>query len=134
MADGLRLVIRTPHDTVLDERVDAARVPTSSGHVGLRPRQEGFLVVVDPGLVILTVGPARRFAATAGGLLEGARDVAVLATPFAVVGDRGADVLSALDRAYGAPDGELEARRQLEELEQRIVQELRPHQRMSGGG
>lgn len=135
MADGLRMVIRTPHDTVLDELVDAARVPTSTGQVGLRPRQEPSLMVVDPGLVVLTIGTVHKFAATAGGLLESDRDLVVLATPFAVVGDHGSDVLSALDRAYDTPDGELNARRRLGELERRIVEELRPpHQRMSGGG
>jgi len=124
--DTLRLVIRTPHAAVVDRDVDAARVPTRTGQVGLRPRQEPFVTVVEPGLVIVDAAAGRGFAATAGGLLRADRDGALLATPFAVTGATGAEVLEALDTALTAPDSELVTRRRMALLEQRIVQELDP--------
>jgi F0F1-type ATP synthase epsilon subunit len=125
MPERLRWVIRTPHGVVLDQAVEAVRVPTESGQVGLRPREETLALVVEPGLVVFRSGAALRFAATAGGLLEGDRETATLYTPFAVAGDRGEEVLSALDRALATPDSELQARSRFGRLEQRIVQELR---------
>jgi F0F1-type ATP synthase epsilon subunit len=125
VADRLSLVIRTPHEVVLDAQVRSARVPAASGHVGLRPREEPFVLVVEPGLVLLRIDASERFAATAGGLLDVGRERSVLYTPFAVVGERDADVLAALDRALATPDSELAARRRLGELEQHILQELR---------
>lgn len=125
MHDRLRLVIRTPHEVVFDARVRSARVPTATGQVGLRPRGEPLILVVEPGLVLVRTDASVRFAATAGGLLDGDRDTSVLYTPFAVVGDAEGDVLAALDRALAAPDSELALRRRLGELEQRIVHELR---------
>jgi F0F1-type ATP synthase epsilon subunit len=121
----LQLVIRTPHEIVLDERLRAARVPAASGQVGLRPREEPFLLVVEPGLILLRGDEGLRFAATSGGLLDCGRERSVLLTPFAVVGERDTDVLAALDRALATPDSELAARRRLNELEQRIVKEIR---------
>lgn len=118
-------MIRTPHDVILDEPARAVRLPAVSGHVGLRPREEPFLLAVEPGLVIVRLEHGERQAATAGGLLDGARDQAVLYTPFAVIGDRAEDVLARLDEALATPDGELSARRRLGELEQHIVHKLR---------
>lgn len=125
MTERLQFVLRTPHEVVLEVSADSVRVSTASGQVGLRPRQEPLLLAVEAGLVIVHEGPSTCFAATAGGLLDGDRERAVLLSPFAVVGDRAADVLEALDRALATPDGELAARRRLGELEQRIVGELR---------
>lgn len=125
MIERLRLVIRTPHEIVLDSRVRAARFPTESGQVGLRPREEPFVLVVEPGLCIIRRDGGVSFAATAGGLLDGDRESATFYTPFAVAGDRGEELLATLDRALATPDSELAARRRLGELEQHIVQELR---------
>lgn len=125
MADRLHVLIRTPHETVVDAMVTAARMPTPTGQVGLRPRMEPLVLVVEPGIVILRMDDGLRYAATAGGLLEGDREQAALYTPFAAQGDRDTDVLAALDRALAMPDSELAARRRLGELEQRIVQEVR---------
>jgi len=121
----LHFRIQTPHARVFDGALRAARVPTETGQVGLRPRQEPSILVVEPGLVLLFEDGRSWFAATAGGLLEVRRQESVLFTPFAVAGDDGAAVLAALDRALAAPDAELAARRRLGELEQRIVQEVR---------
>lgn len=129
MADMLRMVIRTPHAALVELDVDAARVPTRTGQVGLRPRQEPFITVVEPGLVILGSGSDGRYAATAGGLLRADRTTALLATPFAVTGTTGAEVLQALDAAVAAPDSELVTRRRMALLEQRIVRELDPTRR-----
>lgn len=131
MADRLRLVIRTPHEVPFDDRVRAARVPTETGQVGLRPRGEPLILVVEPGLVVVHLDGAPRFAATAGGLLESDRDQCTIYTPFAVIGSED-EVLAALERALATPDSELVARRKLGELEQRIVQELRPSRRTPG--
>lgn len=129
MADMLRLVIRTPHAAVVDRDVEAARVPTRTGQLGLRPRQEPFITVVESGLVIFDAGTGRAFAATAGGLLRADHDTAVLATPFAVTGSTGDEVLRALDAAVSAPDSELVTRGRMALLEQRIVRELDPSHR-----
>jgi len=125
MVERLRFVIRTPHGAVFDEDVRAARVPTETGQVGLRPREEPLVLVVEPGLVVLRLDGALRFAATAGGLLEGDRWRSILYSAFAVAGSVDTEVLAALDRSLAAPDRELLARRRLAELEQRIAQELR---------
>lgn len=125
MTRRLRLELRTPRGAVLDEEVRAVRVPTESGHVGLRPREEPLSLAVEPGLILLRSDGGLRFAATAGGLVEATRDRVILYTPFAVVGQAEAEVLAALDRVVATPDAELSARRRLGELERRIVQELR---------
>lgn len=125
MTELLRLVIATPHAVVLDARVRGARVPTETGLVGLRPGGEPLLLVVEPGLIMLREDGARSYAATAGGLFERSRSQGVLYTPFAVVGKTAEEVLAALDRALATPDGEVALRRQLGELEERIVRRLR---------
>lgn len=125
MAESFELAIRTPHAAVFDERVRAARVPTETGQVGLRPRGEPVVLAVEPGLVVLRLAAGLRFAATAGGLLVSDRKRCELYTPFAVVGSSEEEMLDVLERMRSTPDSELLARRQLGELEQRIVQELR---------
>jgi len=121
----LGFVIRTPHEVLVQAEVLALRVPTETGQVGLRPHEEPFVVVVEPGLLVLRDAARVRFAATAGGLLECDREQALLYTPFAVLGDAEDEVLRALDAALATPSSELEARRRLDEIERRIVQELR---------
>lgn len=125
MAEGLRLVIRTPTEVVLDRQLRSARVPTATGQAGLRPRAEPLLTAVEPGLILVHADGGTSFAATAGGLLQGERELATLYTPFAVVGEHEQEVLAELDRMLSTPDSELAARRRLGELEERIVQELR---------
>ncbi|NOJ77209.1 hypothetical protein [Myxococcus xanthus] len=125
MGEGLRFVIRTPREVVVDARVRSVRLPTESGHVGLRPREEAFASVVEPGLCLLRMDEGVRFAATAGGLLDAAGETGILYTPFAVAGERGEDVLASLSQALATPDSELSMRRRLGELEQRIARELR---------
>lgn len=124
MSESLRFMIRTPHESILDGNVQSVRIPTETGQVGLRPRQEPLLLAVEPGLLLLRSDSAPRFAATAGGLLRCDRRQCLLYTPFAVLGDDEAEVLAALSRALATPDSELLARRQLGELEHRIVEEL----------
>lgn len=125
---GLRVIVRTPHGVVVDEPVRSARVPTTTGQVGLRPRGEPLSLVVESGLLVLrTHGPAVRFVSTAGGLLEADRARCTIFTPFAATGDDDDEVLAALERALAAPSGELVARRRLGELERRIANELTGH-------
>ena len=125
MASLLDFVIRTPHQVAYEAQVSSARVPTESGQVGLRAREEPLVLVVEPGLVVLRLDRRLEFAATAGGLLEADRATAILYTPFATTGALEDEVLAALDRALATPDSELAARRKLAELEQHIVQQLR---------
>ena len=125
MPEQLQLVIRTPHAVLVDQSVRAARVPTETGQVGLRPHQEPFVLVVQPGLCIMMREQGMGFVATAGGLLDADRKVSVLYTPFAVAGDRGDEVLAALERVLATPDSELLARRRLAELEQQIARQFR---------
>jgi F0F1-type ATP synthase epsilon subunit len=122
----LRFVIRTPHEIVLDRTVGSARIPTEGGQVGLRPRQEGVVFPVSPGLVVLRAEGGVAFAATAGGLLEADRESALLYTPFGVTGTDRASVLDALERILTTPDSEIAVRRRLLELERRIVREVHP--------
>lgn len=133
----LTLAIRTPHEVVFEGAVTRARVPTGTGQVGLRPRNEPAVLVIEPGLLLLgPAGAGPSFAATAGGLLELDRGRATLFTPFAVVGASATEVADALDRALATPDSELAARRRLGELEQRIVRELKgkPGRATAGSG
>ena len=125
MAEQLHLVIRTPRGAVFDGPVRSVRLPTESGQVGLRARQEPLVLAVEPGLLVLHADQATLFAATAGGLLEGAREQSSLYPPFAVVGAAGSEVLDALDHALATPDAELAARRRLDEIERRILRQLR---------
>ncbi|HEX7785395.1 MAG TPA: hypothetical protein VF653_04170 [Methylomirabilota bacterium] len=134
MLEGIRLVVRTPHEVVFDDRVRSARVPTETGQVGLRPRGEPLVLVIEPGLVLLRGDAALRFGATVGGLLESSHERCTLYTPAAVVGASEDEVLGALERLLSAPDPELAARRQLVELEQRIVQQLRESPRLTRTG
>jgi F0F1-type ATP synthase epsilon subunit len=126
MAEGLlHLTVRTPHAVVLEARLDSLRVPTESGQVGLRPRAERSLLVVEPGLVVAHRGTSPRFLATAGGLLHHRGTEATLFTPIAVVGEGAEEVLQAMERAQAEPDEDREVRHQLGRLEQRILDELR---------
>lgn len=125
MPESLQLTIRTPHERVVQQRVAAARVPTETGLVGLRPHQEPLVLAVEPGLIIMRAASGdESFAATAGGLLESGRGECTLYTPFAVVSDSEEEMRGVLERMLSTPPSELLARRRLEELEQRIVGEL----------
>lgn len=123
MADLLELIIRTPREVALDERVSSVRVPSETGQLGIRPRGEPFLTAVEPGLVVFRVGAELRVAGTVGGLLMSDRERCELLTPFAVVGTED-EVIRALEEQGRDPEPELEARRRLGELEQRIVREI----------
>jgi F0F1-type ATP synthase epsilon subunit len=122
----LHVLVRTPQAVVLEARARTLRVPSPTGQVGLRPREESLALVVEPGLILVETGSGKLFVASAGGLLEADRHDATLYTPYAVVGGTPAEVLRALEQASQAPDGELRARQRLAELEQRIVHELKP--------
>ncbi|MFO0749627.1 MAG: hypothetical protein U1F43_28750 [Myxococcota bacterium] len=124
-----RLVVRvwTPHEAILSEPARSLRVPTETGQVGLRPRGEALVLVVEPGLVVLATDTGPRYVASAGGLLESDGATCTLYTPFAAAGAAD-EVLAALERRLATPDSELAARRALGELEQRIVHELRQRQ------
>lgn len=121
---ALRVTIRTPREIVVDQDVAAVRVPTKTGHVGLRPRGEPSVLAVEAGLVLLRLPGGMRYAGTAGGLLHTSSETASLLTPLAVVGDDVESVSRQLDELLSAPSEEMEARRTLGKLETRIRQEL----------
>ncbi|MEZ6133365.1 MAG: hypothetical protein R3C53_00505 [Pirellulaceae bacterium] len=121
---ALRVTIRTPRETILDQDVAALRVPTKTGHVGLRPRGEPTVLAVEAGLVLLRTVAGMRYAGTAGGLLHANSEAASLLTPLAVVGDNVESVSRQLDALLSEPSEEMEARRTLGRLETRIRHEL----------
>lgn len=127
MTEPYTCTIRTPQATVFEGAVLGLRVPTETGLVGLRPRGEPLVLAVAPGLVLLRTPVGERFAATAGGLLANDRVSATLMTPFAVVGTSEDEMLAALAEMLASPGSDLVARRQMLELEQRILRELREH-------
>lgn len=124
-ARRLRLTVRTPHGVVVDEDVESARLRAADGQVGLRPDQEPLALVFEPGLLTWKTASGMRFGATAGGLLEADREHALLLTPYCVAGVSGDAVRSALDHALAEPDSDAAVRKQLGDLEQRILGELR---------
>jgi F0F1-type ATP synthase epsilon subunit len=123
--ETLRLVVRTPQGGVFDERVTSLRVPSDTGQVGLRPRSEPAVLVVEPGLVLAAMTGGLRFIATAGGLLRCDEKEAVLLTPLAVVGKSAEAVGAELEEVMGKPSPDLELRGVLQRLETGILQELR---------
>ncbi len=135
MADEtLRLVVRTPQGGVFDERVTSLRVPSDTGQVGLRPRSEPAVLVVEPGLVLAASSDGLRIVATTGGLLRCDGEEAVLLTPLAVVGESAEAVRTELQKALGAPRADLELRAVLQRLETGILEELRRAEPAAGRG
>lgn len=120
----LRFSIRTPRQTIFDQDVVALRVPTKTGHVGLRPRCEPIVLAVEAGLVLLRAEPGTIYAGTAGGLLHANGQSASLLTPLAVVGDDVQSVSTQLNVLLSEPNEEMEVRRTLGRLEKRILREL----------
>lgn len=131
--ETLRLLVRTPHGGVVDERVSSLRVPSDTGQVGLRPRSEAAALVVEPGLVLAATTSGLRFVATAGGLLRCDGEEAVLLTPLAVVGESAEAVGAELESVMGKPSPDLQLRGVLQRLETGILQELRRTTSKSGG-
>lgn len=131
--ETLRLRVRTPQGSVIDERVRSLRVPGDTGQVGLRPRSEAAALVVEPGLALANTPSGLRFVATAGGLLRCDGREAVLLTPLAVVGESAEAVGSELERVLGTPSPDRELRGLLQRLETGILQELRRTTSKGGG-
>jgi F0F1-type ATP synthase epsilon subunit len=133
MSEALRFVIRTPTEVAFDALIRAGRVPTETGLAGVRPRAEPMLLVIEAGLIVLRLDVGTRYAATAGGLYESSRESGVLHTPFAAVGGNAREILATLERELRTSDGEIALRRQLGDLEQRIIRELRTKPRTRPG-
>jgi F0F1-type ATP synthase epsilon subunit len=121
----LRFVVQTPHEVVIDLHVGSARVPTASGHAGLRARMEPLIVAVDAGLVLLRADGGIVFVGSAGGLLSCDGRRATLFTPLGVSGDNADAVQRALDRALAEPRTEQQVRAVLDKLEGQLLTELR---------
>ena len=116
--------ILTPAETIFQANIDSLRVPTFSGHVGLRPRGEPTVIPVEAGLVIIHHAGETTYAGTTGGVLRCDGQQARLLTPLAVVGSELAQVSEQLQHQLDAPGEEIETRRTLGKLETRIVREL----------
>ena len=123
--ETLRLIVRTPRETVAELEARSLRIPTETGQVGVRPRSEPSLLAVEPGLVLVRSGSRTGFVATAGGLLHCARHEAVLLTPLAVVGEDGETVRARLEAELAGPNAELQLRHAISRLEAGIVSEIR---------
>ncbi len=132
-ATALQFSIVTPHGTVFHGPTSSVRVPTETGLVGIRPRTEPMAVAVEAGLVLIHAADGERFAATAGGLLRADRDQCQLFTPYAAVGATEAEMEAILQTLLVSPPEEVLARRRLEELEERVVQELTQARRGAEG-
>ena len=126
---ALKLIVRTPHSVVFEERVRSTRVPTETGQVGLRPRTEPTVLAVEVGVVYvqLSVGESNQeiYIGTAGGLLVCEVNVASLLTPLAVVGHDADAIIEQIDQLMQQPNSELEARATLSKLQGHILKELR---------
>jgi F0F1-type ATP synthase epsilon subunit len=131
-ASEFQLIIRTPHEVVLQTTVHSVRVLTETGHVGLRPRTESTVLAVEAGVVhvnrIAEGSSIESFIGTAGGLLMCDRNTTTLLTPLAVVGDDEKTIVERLDELLQRPNSELEARTALSKLEGHILRELRREQ------
>lgn len=122
----LKIIVRTPHETVLEADARSLRLPTETGQVGWRPFVEGSVGAFEAGVVNLrTPDESVRFIGTAGGLSLCDGKTVTLLTPVAVVGDDLQEVISELDRVLSEPSSEMEARTMLSRLEGEIVNELR---------
>jgi len=121
----LKVIVRTPHEVVLELDASSIRVPTETGQVGVRPRAEAFVLAVEPGLVLVRRDATYQFVGTAGGLLRCDGTTANLLTPLAVASDNEATVTDALDKALAQPNVEMEARATLNRLQGSILRELR---------
>ena len=130
-----QLIIRTPHEVILETSVRSARVPAETGQVGLRPRTESTVLAVEAGVIhvsrIAAGSAIESFIGTAGGLLMCDRNTATLLTPLAVVGDSERAIEEQLDDLMHQPGSELEARAALSKLEGHILSELRREQNES---
>lgn len=119
------MIVRTPREIVLKEEAVSLRVPTETGHVGLRPGAESAVMAVESGIVQMRLQDRVLFAGTPGGLLRWDGATATVLTPLAIVGENAGDIAGQLDKALGAPSAEMAARKALERLEGRIISELR---------
>lgn len=129
MAEGLQLVVRTPHEVVAELAAASLRVPVDSGQVGLRPRCEPTVLALEPGLVLVLTDARLRFLATGGGLLRCDGRRAVVLTPVAVLGDDATSVRARLEEALALPGADRELRQAIERLEAGILRELRGDRR-----
>lgn len=121
----LRVVVLTPHETVLDVSARSVRVPTASGHVGIRPHGEPMVLPVETGLALVHTAAGVTFVGSAGGLLWSDGRVATLFTPVGVAGPDVVAIQRALGDALAVPDAEIAIRARLGRLESRILFELR---------
>jgi F0F1-type ATP synthase epsilon subunit len=119
------VVVRSPETVVFDKEVDALRVPTETGQVGIRHGAEPIVFIVEAGLLLARIGATTHFIGCAGGILDSTREQVNILTPFAIVHTSADTVLKELNERMTTPDAELIARRHLGELEMRIASELR---------
>lgn len=122
----LNIMVRTPHEVVLETAVRSLRVLTESGQVGLRPAGERQVLAFEAGIACLRMADeTMRFLGTGGGLLSCDGRTATLLTPLAVVGEDEDSIAAQLESAMSRPDSEMETRSILTRLEGEIVNELR---------
>ena len=123
---ALHFIVRTPHALIVDTEASSIRIPTETGQVGLRPRNEPQVIAVESGLILVRAKNAETlFVGTAGGLLICERNAATLLTPFAVSGKDRSSIMTNLQTALDGPSEEMKTRTMLAKLEDEILTEAR---------
>lgn len=126
---SLRLIVRTPHAVVVELEANSLRVLTETGQVGLRPGAEPSVFAVEPGLLLARTAEGLRIVGTAGGLLLWDSHEGNFLTPLAIVGNDRSEIDRKLREQLMEPGEEMQARAQLGQLEDRILDQIR-----RGGG
>ena len=122
---SLRLIVRTPHAVVIEMEAYSLRVLTETGQVGLRAGAEPSVFAVEPGLLLARTADGLRIVGTAGGLLLWDSHEGNLLTPLAIVGNDRGEIDRKLREQLMEPGEEMQARAQLGQLEERILDQIR---------
>jgi F-type H+-transporting ATPase subunit epsilon len=88
MANQLRLVVVTPETTLLDENVDAVRLPLFDGMIGILPGRAPMVGRLGFGEMAVRTGSGERTWFLDGGFVQIADNVASVLTNRAVPPDR----------------------------------------------
>jgi F0F1-type ATP synthase epsilon subunit len=128
----LEFIVKTPVQEIVRTAARSVRVLTETGQVGLRPRMEGVVLAVEPGLALVFEDELTRFVGTAGGLLTCDGRTAVLLTPLAVAATDEVAVTRRLTELLQNPGAELEVRNTINNIQKSILGELKEDRRRRG--
>lgn len=103
MTTTMRLLVVTPGEVVVDQKVDKINAEAVDGAFALLPRHVDFVATLVPGLLSFVADDDERLLAIDGGVLVKQRFTVRVATPEAIRGDS----VLALQRALRASFEEL---------------------------